>query len=73
MKKASRVSIADAVAGVLDMLPVASAAEISRMTGKKLSSVSSVLKKMHKKGVLCRRRGFGPRGGNGYWLKDSGW
>lgn len=42
------------------------ATEIALYVGEKLSSVSSLLKRMVDEGQLERRRGMGPRDGFGY-------
>jgi Fe2+ or Zn2+ uptake regulation protein len=38
-----------------------------------LSSLSSVLKRMHDEGLLYRVNGWGPRGGYGYMLTMKGY
>jgi hypothetical protein len=45
------------------------ATELSRLTKEKLSSVSSLLRKMVDRGELNFLEGFGPRGGAGYGLR----
>ena len=42
------------------------ATELSRLTGHKLSSLSSLLKKMCDEGDVIRKKGLGLRGGYGY-------
>jgi DNA-binding MarR family transcriptional regulator len=42
------------------------ATQLGKITGLKLESLSSVLKKMVDAGLLERVGGFGPRGGYGY-------
>lgn len=70
----SKTTIRKAITSILDdLLPVATATELAFLMNRKLSSVSSILKKMHRAGEVCRRKGLGPRGGNGYWRKNSGW
>ncbi len=43
--------------------------ELSRLTKVKLSSISSVLRKMVRKKEIIRKEDFGPRKGFGYRLK----
>lgn len=47
------------------------AMEISKILQVKLSSVSSLLKKMCDKGELLRMNHCGPRGGHFYWFNDD--
>lgn len=44
---------------------------ISKKTGVRLDSLSSVLNKMCKQGFLCRVKGIGPRGGYGYYKPEK--
>jgi len=46
----------------------ATATELAKDTNTKLSSTSSLLKKMFDEGTINRIDGMGPRGGNVYWL-----
>ncbi len=61
-------SIRNSVIDLLHGLPPLTAIEIAGVLDEKLSSVSSVLKKMVDNKTLKRRKGVGPRGGYGYRL-----
>lgn len=50
--------------------PGKSATEIAHALGRKAASVSSLLRKLVREGVLLRSPGEGPRGGWGYHPKE---
>lgn len=47
------------------------ATSISCELNAKLSSLSSILKKMSDERIISRIKNFGPRGGYGYEIKES--
>lgn len=69
------MKIKDKIIAVLSMLvwadDYATAVQLSRGTRVKLSSLSSVLLRMIKKGEIVRVHNIGPRGGYGYRLKTT--
>ena len=63
-----KVSLKDEVLGYIQKIPGKSASQIAKDLGKNPGSVSALLNKLVKDGVLVRTEGEGPKGGFGYHI-----